>query len=38
MAEPFLQLEAEEQARIYQTLAPLLARSPAVLEKDVWVC
>jgi len=26
MAEPFLQLEAEEQARINQTLAPLLAR------------
>jgi hypothetical protein len=38
MAEQFLQLEAQEQSRIYRALSPKLARSPAVLEKDVWVC
>lgn len=38
MPEPFLQLQAKEQSQIYRALSPQLARSPAVLEKDVWVC
>ncbi len=38
MAESFLHIDAEEQSRIYRALAPQLARSPQVLEKDVWVC
>ena len=38
MPEPFLHLKAQEQSQIYRALAPQLARSPAVLEKDVWVC
>lgn len=38
MAESFLQLQAKEQSQIYRALSPQLARSPAVLEKDVWVC
>lgn len=38
MAEPFLHLQAQEQSEIYRALAPQLARSPIVLEKDVWVC
>lgn len=38
MPESFLHLESEEQSRIYRALAPQLARSPVVLEKDVWVC
>jgi len=38
MPESFLQLDPREQSQIYQTLAPQLARSPIVLEKDVWVC
>lgn len=38
MAESFLQLDAKEQSEIYRSLAPQLARSPVVLEKDVWVC
>lgn len=38
MSEEFLQLDAREQAEIYRALAPQLARSTAVLEKDVWVC
>ena len=38
MPESFLHLEREEQSRIYRALAPLLARSPHVLEKDVWLC
>ena len=38
MSESFLHLEAREQSQIYRALAPQLARSPAVLEKDVWVC
>ena len=38
MPESFLHLEAREQSQIYRALAPQLARSPAVLEKDVWVC
>ncbi len=38
MPESFLHLESEEQSQIYRALAPQLARSPVVLEKDVWVC
>jgi len=38
MPESFLRLEAQEQSQIYRALAPRLARSPFVLEKDVWVC
>ena len=38
MPESFLHLKAQEQSQIYRALAPQLARSPAVLEKDVWVC
>lgn len=38
MSESFLHLEAQEQSQIYRALAPRLARSPIVLEKDVWVC
>ena len=38
MAESFLHLERAEQSRIYRALAPRLARSPLVLEKDVWIC
>lgn len=38
MAESFLQLQAKVQSQIYRALSPQLARSPAVLEKDVWVC
>lgn len=38
MPESFLHLEAQEQSQIYRALAPQLARSPVVLEKDVWVC
>jgi hypothetical protein len=38
MSERFLHLESEEQSQIYRALAPQLARSPVVLEKDVWVC
>ena len=38
MPEPFLHLKAQEQSQIYRALAPQLARSPVVLEKDVWVC
>jgi hypothetical protein len=36
--ESFLHLESREQSQIYRALAPRLARSPIVLEKDVWVC
>lgn len=38
MPESFLSLVAQEQSQIYRALAPQLARSPVVLEKDVWVC
>lgn len=38
MPEDFLQLNPVEQSQIYRALAPQLARSPVVLEKDVWVC
>lgn len=38
MPESFLHLEPEEQSKIYRALAPQLARSPVVLEKDVWIC
>ena len=38
MPEFFLHLEAQEQSQVYRALAPRLARSPVVLEKDVWVC
>lgn len=39
MAEQvFLELSVEEQRDILQTVAPQLARSASVLEKDVWVC
>lgn len=36
--QAFLELPAEEQSDIFQTVAPQLGRSAAVLEKDVWVC
>lgn len=36
--ESFLNLKAQEQSQIYRALAPQLARTPVVLEKDVWVC
>ncbi|EMP54248.1 hypothetical protein MSNKSG1_16756 [Marinobacter santoriniensis NKSG1] len=36
--EAFLELTADEQKDILQTLAPQLARSASVLEKDIWVC
>ncbi|MEQ5837802.1 nucleotidyl transferase AbiEii/AbiGii toxin family protein [Marinobacter sp. NFXS9] len=39
MAEQvFLELPAEDQSDILQTVAPQLARSASVLEKDIWVC
>ena len=38
MPESFLRLKAQEQFQIYRALATQLARSPVVLEKDVWVC
>jgi hypothetical protein len=38
MPEAFLLLDAQEQSQIYRALAPQMARSPVVLEKDVWVC
>jgi len=38
MSESFLHLKAQDQSQIYRALAPQLARSPVVLEKDVWVC
>lgn len=38
MPEAFLHLKHQEQSQIYRALAPQLARSPVVLEKDVWVC
>ena len=38
MPEAFLHLNAREQSQIYRALAPQMARSPVVLEKDVWVC
>ena len=38
MSEIFLQLEAQEQSQIYRAFSAELSRSPAVLEKDVWVC
>jgi hypothetical protein len=38
MPELFLHLKTREQSQIYRALASQLARSPAVLEKDVWVC
>ena len=38
MPESFLHLKAQEQSQIYRALAPQLARTPVVLEKDVWVC
>lgn len=38
MAESFLSLKAEERKEILQTLSPKFGLSPAVLEKDVWVC
>ena len=38
MPESFLHPKAQEQSQIYRALAPQLARSPVVLEKDVWVC
>ena len=34
----FLDLSAEEQSDILQTVAPQLARGASVLEKDIWVC
>ena len=37
MPESFLHLDAQEQSHIYRALAPQLARSPVVLEKDVGV-
>lgn len=37
MPESFLLLNVQEQSRIYRALALQLARSPVVLEKDVWV-
>jgi len=39
MAEQaFLELAADEQKEILQTVSPQLARSASVLEKDIWVC
>jgi hypothetical protein len=39
MAEQaFLELAAEEQKEIRQTVSPQLARSASVLETDIWVC
>jgi hypothetical protein len=38
VSESFLHLKAQEQSQIYRALASQLARAPAVLEKDVWVC
>ena len=38
MPESFLHLKAQEQSQIYRALAPQIARSAVVLEKDVWVC
>ena len=34
----FLDLSAEEQSDILQTVAPQLARGASVLEKDIWGC
>lgn len=38
MADTFLKLDPREQSQIYRGLAEKLSRSPAVLEKDLWVC
>lgn len=38
MAEEFILLAADEQAEIISALATKLGRSPAILEKDAWVC
>lgn len=38
MPESFLQLDSREQSQIYRALAPQMALSPQVLEKDMWVC
>ena len=38
MVESFLGLQLKEQAEILQTMSAKLSRTPAVLEKDVWVC
>lgn len=38
MPESFLHLKAQEQSQLYRALAPQLARSSVVREKDVWVC
>jgi predicted nucleotidyltransferase component of viral defense system len=38
MPESFLHLKSQEQSQIYRALGPQLARTPVVLEKDVWVC
>lgn len=38
MPESFLALKPEDRKEILQTLSPKIGLSPAVLEKDVWVC
>lgn len=38
MPEHFLQLPDAERSKILRALGPRLDRTPAVLEKDVWVC
>ena len=38
MAEPFLSLGAGERADILRTAAARSARSPVILEKDIWIC
>lgn len=34
----FLALPADERLEVYNTVAPKINRTPAILEKDVWVC
>jgi len=38
MPDVFLQLSRQEQSQIFFQLSSTLGRSPAILEKDVWVC
>lgn len=38
MPESYLSLPAADRAQILRTVAPQIGKSPAALEKDVWVC
>ncbi|MHB1090601.1 MAG: nucleotidyl transferase AbiEii/AbiGii toxin family protein [Ilumatobacteraceae bacterium] len=38
MPDSYLHLPSTEQSKILRALGPELSRTPATLEKDVWVC